>query len=298
MDDAPAPSSPLAFHSKLDWARFSVALAGTIAAAVAMASVGDVFGWVEAGLLGVAALTMPLDRVEPHVFGRAVLWGGLCTGAIAIHSMGDWQSVALFAGSGGALLALGGAGMDSTRGAFAPRVLRRTLVTMMVVGLSVAHVFFVSAVFTEMLGGDVLDPLAFELPSTVFTRVSMFVTPVLLVLGVAGLSRTKAWGLFAYLASLGGVALTIALAWSWVGDIGSHAPDMLAAAGSAFWVLVMSVLWGAGGVLALGAALPVLAALVFKQTPSKEPGRRWGRWAHGALVLCVATAALAAFAVV
>jgi len=291
MEISTTSPSRLAFQTKSGWIRYAVALSGTLAAVGAMASYEHVFGYVEAGILALAAVAMIANRVDAHVFVRASLWGALSAGALAVAGSVEPAGWVMLVGSALALIALGTAGLDSDAGPFSPRVLRRTLVTMMVVGLSVAHVFAITAVLTEILSHDALNSVALELPSTVFTRVAMFGTPLLMVLGVMGLSRTKSWGLFAYLGALVGVALTIGLSFCWVGDMPTRF-DGLFSAVSMGWVIMMSVLWAAGAALAFGTAIPVLTALFFRRRPSSGPSRFRGAYAHAALVCVVAVGAV------
>ncbi|MGE0789375.1 MAG: hypothetical protein AB7S26_27120 [Sandaracinaceae bacterium] len=276
-----------AFSGSRDWARAGLAMLATLGSAAVLATLAQEFFYVEAAVVGLAALAIPFNRVDAQVFARAALWGGLAIGGLGWAFGEQVESLGVLLTSGTALLLLGGAGLDSERGAFQPRVLRRTLITMMVIGFSVAHVFMVSAVLTEMVSANVLDPLVYTVPSTLFTRVTMFATPMLLFLGVVGLSRTKTWGLFLYLLSLVGVGVTIALSYSWLDELSR------AEGGMAFgWVFLMTLLWGSGATLALGAAIPVLGALAIRQVPSKKPVRRWGRFAHAVLVAAVMAGAI------
>ncbi len=273
-------TGPWAFRSRSEWARYLVSLIAVGAVAAATLQFNTTLGYIEGALVILAGLVMVIDRPDFHVFVRAILWGTLAFGGLntseVLHEAPTekWAWLAMTVGSGVALLALGSRGLTSERGGFAPVAMRRSLLTMMVVGLSVAHVFTVTAVVTEMVSHEVLNPMMWTTPATLFARITMFASPVLLVLGVVGLSRTRTWGLLAYLGSLLSVAATIALAFSWADQVGY----------GAMWVVAMAILWGAGATVALGAALPVLAALVFKRPPASGAPSPAGAIAHAALV--------------
>lgn len=255
--------------------RSLVAFGGGAAALVAIVlGHGDLglFGWAEVGLLGAALGAMLLDRVDAHVFVRSVLWGVLFYGAIDVleHSHA-WATVAdqaraltVLLGTAASLLSLGRAGLDGEHGGFFPLVMRRSLLTMMVVGLSVAHVMTVLAI------GVAADRWAL--------LATALVTPALFVVGVVGLSRTRSWGFFAYLGALLVTAGSVVLfehppeAWT----TGGHMLISSAQALSAGWVV--------GGVVAFAAALPVVVAAVVK--PRARPaGKGWGQHVHAAMVV-------------
>lgn len=261
----------------LSVARTLLAVGGAVAALSAIAlghrELGA-FGWVEVGLLGAALVAMLLDRVDAHVFVRSVLWGVLIYGAIDVmdHSHA-WSDLAdrlrgytVLFGAAGSLLSLGRAGLDGEHGSFFPIVMRRSLLTMMVVGLGVAHVLAV---------------LAVVVPDGIWSMTAAaLVTPALLVVSVAGLSRTRSWGLFAYLGALlacGGSLLLFASppeAW--------NATEVSYISRNA----VLFIGWALGGSAVFAAGLPVLFALIVKPRP-KPAGKGWGQHVHAALVLGV-----------
>lgn len=254
--------------------RAVVALGGALAALVAIVighSDLGAFGWIEVGLLGLAGGAMLLDRVDAHVFVRSVLWGVLCYGAIDVldHSH-EWSTFAsqaraytVLLGTGASLLALGRAGLDGEHGAFFPIVMRRSLLTMMVVGLCVAHVMAVLAVAAADQSWSLMA--------------TALVTPALLVLAVIGLSRTRSWGLFAYLGTLPAAAGSVALYL--------NPPSLwLSAAEFVTPTTFLAIAWSFFGVVLFLAGLPVLFAVALKPRP-RPTGKGWGQYVHAALVL-------------
>jgi hypothetical protein len=258
-----------------------LAMIGAAAAFGAFAHWGDIgnaLWWIELGLLGGAVGAMLLDRVDAHVFVRSVLWGVLTVGAVQTIAAGHAtrpivehaRGLALLLGPGMSLLALGRAGLDGEHGSFFPLVMRRSLLTMMVTGLCVAHVLFVMSVY----GADRSLPLF---------AVSLS-TPALLVVGVIGLSRTRSWGLFAYVGALLAAAGSVALFL--------HPPDgWMQPAELIAWNHVLAATWSVFGTAAGLVALPVLAAILVKPR-ARAPGRPWGQYVHAVLVAGALTAAL------
>ena len=235
-----------------------------LAAFVAMLWGDPSWAWIEVGLLALALPLMCLDRVDAHAYVRAVLWGVFAVGAAGAAHRPHLVDLGLFLGTALCLLALGGKGLDAKHGSFTPRVLRRTLLTMMVGSLSVAH-------FLTLMTADVAEHVGWG-------TLGLLSGPTLLLVGVVGLSRTPAWGLFAYLGAillLAGTAAVVGWAeWSPALDHGYiSARDVIVA----LWTV-------AAGFSAL-VGLPVVAALVFKRRPSAEPGLPWGTWLHAAAVL-------------
>ena len=281
---APGSASRSAFHGRWGWTAYLLALAGSAASGVALLSEPNPFTVVEGCLVLIAALSLVVDRVDVHVFVRATLWGALVGGAWLFPGLRDSiiPAVVLF-GSAVALLALGGAGFDSKRGPFQPRVLKRSLLTMMVVGLCVAHVFAVTAALTEVIAFDALNRVAFSMPSVTLSRGLMFLTPLLLGAGVIGLSRTRTWGLLALVGGWLTAIATIAISWTWAGDM----PE-----GAEVWVAIMSIAWGFGVFVSFAAALPVLSALAFRRRARQAEGRAWGRYVHAALIATVVALSL------
>ncbi|MEQ9079036.1 MAG: hypothetical protein RLP09_34580 [Sandaracinaceae bacterium] len=237
-----------------------------LAALVAMLWGAPFWAWIEVGLLALALPLMCLDRVDAHAYVRAVLWGVFAVGAAGAAYRSEVVDLGLLLGTALCLLALGGKGFDAKHGSFTPRVLRRTLLTMMVTGLCVAHLLSLGA----LIG----------LSHSPWLTVALAASPALLIAGVLGLSRTRGWGLFAY---LGAILLMVATAIA-VGqaDFGGrfarvgHLPS-----GRQLVVALWTV---AAGLTAL-VGLPVMTALVFKRRPREEGGRPWGTWLHAAAVL-------------
>jgi hypothetical protein len=292
----------------LGWPRMALAMGASLAAAAAMATVAlgfllevgwceaTLLLWLEATLLLLAGVTIVLDRVGVHVFARAILWGGFTLGAL-VSQLGLIVTWALFGGSGIALLALGAAGLDRKDGVFAPRVLRRTLLAMTVVGVYIAHLLFVAAVTFEPITVSIVDEfalepsnvsIAIELPSSLFTRAGTFVTPLLLVFGAIGLSRTRSWGLIAYLSAVVGMALTCASAAFWFAQLELGTPN---AEATLYYLSCVICSWSLAAIVLFVVALPMIAALVFRRRPKPE-GRTWGSHLHAAIVLLVAACVL------
>lgn len=259
MDTEAAPSPHLAL-----WRR-AVATAAALTATAALVyllwPVDHVIGWIEIGLIASTPILLHVPRVEAAVLCRAIWWGTLAFSAIAFALLRPCDDLVghafAMAGSTSALLATGSAGLRSGTGAFAPIVLSRSLVTMMVVALATAHLLVLS---------DLLFGASWRI-----------LVPLALVVSTIGLARTRSWGLFVYVAAIAG-AIGTALAI----DPDPPYTELPTA------TVRMAVQYGAAIVL-FAVGLPVLTALVFRRRPpeGETSARPWGEVAHGVLVMSV-----------
>jgi len=268
--EAPSEGSEPRSH-ELGWWRRALATAGVAASVGTLVWMNrshirarwddwDLLLWAEVALFASTLVAMQVRRVELAIFCRATWWALLLTGSFSVVAFAGhpWTSATVMVGAAVALLSMGDAGLRPGTGPFAPRVLTRSLVTMMVAALCATHLL---VLFQVALG---LTPHV--------------ILPLALVGAVIGLARTRSWGLFLYLGAILGCGAAAGLA------------EVLPVGWDGSAAFVASV-YAFMGVLLLVFGAPLLSALVFKRRPGAG-ARPWGQLLHGALVLFVVGAAL------
>jgi hypothetical protein len=196
---------PAARRLELSLPRRALATAGALAGAVIMRSWGDFLPWslwIPAGLLALSALLVHRNHIGGQLLARAILWSNLLLGAlIAGSSNGSEQMLGagLAVATGGALLAVGRAGLGATAaGAFSPGAFRGAMIATLVLATADAQSFLLfGGIGLEEHHEDKAAPL-------------LLAGGVLLV-AVAGLYRLRVWGvLLAALASAAVAACGVA----------------------------------------------------------------------------------------
>jgi hypothetical protein len=161
--------------------------------------------WIPTALLGVAAILCHHRHVGSQLLARAAFWSNLILGVLAMVIGGTGErpiGLALAACTGGALLLLGRGGLagDARTGSFRPLAFRTTLLAIMVMALADAQsLLLFGTLELEGWRDDGRSLLMYGLAG-------------LLVLGLVGLYRLRAWGL------LVGAAGCAALAAAAFGD--------------------------------------------------------------------------------
>jgi hypothetical protein len=162
--------------------------------------------WIPTALLGAAAVLCHHRHVGSQLVARAAFWSNLILGVLAMVIGGHSErpiGLALAASTAGALLLLGRRGLDghARTGSFRPLAFRTTLLAIMVMALADAQSLL-------LFGTLELEGWRDDGRSLV-----MFGIAGLLVLGLVGLYRLRAWGLVA------GAAGCLALAAAACGDV-------------------------------------------------------------------------------
>jgi hypothetical protein len=161
--------------------------------------------WIPTALLAAAAVLCHHRHVGSQLLARAAFWSNLILGILAmvLGSYGEWRiGLGLVLSTGAALLVLGRGGLDgdARSGSFRPLAFRTTLLALMVMALADAQsLLLFGTLELEGWRDDGRSVLIFGLAG-------------LLVLGLVGLYRLRAWGLVV------GAAGCLALAAACVGD--------------------------------------------------------------------------------